>query len=159
MEESWLRSRLEDLYDNTSSISASDSDWICALLMVFAIGSQFAHMEAGPLDSAGTAEYSNNGISGEEEVGVAIYHMASKLIPDVITIASVESFQALLLLAHYALPLDAHGLAYSYLGLSLRIGIQNGIHRKYVGKDFDAFTIETRNRMWWQAYTLERYVS
>jgi hypothetical protein len=157
VEESWLRGKLEIIYESPTAISSSDSAWICAVLMVFAIGSQFAHMEAGPSGGVGAVgDSESNGISGEQEVGVAIYHMASKLIPDVIAIASLESVQACLLLAHYSLPVDAHGLAYTYLGLAIKMAIQNGMHRKYTGHDFDGLMVETRNRLWWTAYTLEK---
>ena len=123
--------------------------------MVLAIGTQFAHMASGLPEEI---EYSSEIKSSpsEDDVGVTFYHMACKLIPDVITIASLESVQACLLLAHYALPLDTQGLAYTYLGLAIKVAIQNGMHRKYTAKDFDAHTIETRNRLWWTAYTLEK---
>lgn len=152
VEERWLQEKIEILHESPAEISSSDSAWICAVLMVLAIGSQFVHMSAPPIED--TADGSDS--PDEQEVGVALYHMASKLIPDVITIASLESVQACLLLAHYALPLDAHGLAYTYLGLSIKMAIQNGMHRKYTGKFFDALTVETRNRLWWNAYTLEK---
>ncbi len=127
--------------------------------MVFAIGSQFAHMEAGPHEnSASFNDLEGDNMYGEEEVGVAIYHMASKLIPDVITIASLESVQACLLLAHYGLPLDAHGISYTYLGLAMKLAVQNGMHRKYTGQDIDPVTVETRNRVWWTLYTTEKYI-
>ena len=90
------------------------------------------------------------------DIGVRFYQMACKLIPDIITIASLESVQACLLLAHYTLPLDTPGLAYTYLGLTLKMAIQNGMHRKYVGSEFNAHTIEVRNRLWWTAYSLDR---
>lgn len=32
------------------------------------------------------------------------------------------------------------------------------LFRKYVGVEFDAWTIESGNRLWWTAYTVERYV-
>jgi hypothetical protein len=56
------------------------------------------------------------------------------------------------------MPLDTHGLAYTYLGLAIKMAIQNGMHRKYKGVELDAWTVETRNRLWWTAFTVERYV-
>lgn len=173
VEQGWLRKKLDFLYEAPGHVTSEDAGWVCSVLMVLAIGTQFAHMAAG----GGTAAAPEPGVEGGEsssgggggdggdgeqekgpdaDVGVTFYQMASKLIPDIITIASMESVQACLLLAHYALPLDTHGLAYTYLGLGIKMAIQNGMHRRYTGTDLDARTIETRNRLWWTAYTVER---
>lgn len=157
VEERWLRLKLEFLYEQPGDVNSGDAAWICAVLMVLAIGTQFAHLAAGP-PTEPLSTVSNDDSSVEEDVGLTFYQTACKLIPDIITIASMESVQACLLLAHYALPLDTQGLAYTYLGLSIKMAIQNGMHRKYGGVDLDAWTIETRNRLWWTAYTVERYV-
>ncbi|KAL1849878.1 hypothetical protein Daus18300_013135 [Diaporthe australafricana] len=176
VEESWLRRKLEFLYEAPGHVNSEDSAWVCSVLMTLAIGTQFAHMAAGPpedgledelllLDEGGRdgGQKTPGGGGGpadtDSDVGVTFYQMASKLIPDIITMASMESVQACLLLAHYALPLDTHGLAYTYLGLGIKMAIQNGMHRRYAGNDLDTWTIETRNRLWWTAYTVERRVS
>ena len=144
------------LYETPGDVNSGDAAWICAVLMVLAIGTQFAHMAAGPLKELLSKTAEDESLA--EDVGLTFYQTAAKLIPDIITIASLESVQACLLLAHYALPLDTHGLAYTYLGLGIKMAIQNGMHRKYGGVDLDAWTIETRNRLWWTAYTVERRV-
>lgn len=160
-EETWIRKKLDFLYEAPGHVTSEDSAWVCSVLMVLAIGTQFAHMAAGPPPEGEEGEHDKpssvlpNG--SDSDVGVTFYQMASKLIPDIITIASIESVQACLLLAHYALPLDTQGLAYTYLGLGIKMAIQNGMHRRYTGSDLDAWTIETRNRLWWTAYTVERY--
>ncbi|POS72316.1 hypothetical protein DHEL01_v209287, partial [Diaporthe helianthi] len=168
VEESWLRKKLEFLYEAPGHVNSEDSAWVCSVLMVLAIGTQFAHMAAGApednLSEPDVPERDGQKPSGgppdtDSDVGVTFYQMASKLIPDIITMASMESVQACLLLAHYALPLDTHGLAYTYLGLGIKMAIQNGMHRRYAGNDLDTWTIETRNRLWWTAYTVERRVS
>lgn len=165
-EKAWLWKRLNFLYETPGRVTSEDSAWVCSVLMVLAIGTQFAHMAAGPPgDSPSEAEEHEDvkvptlSDDSDSDVGVTFYQMATKLIPDIITIASMESVQACLLLAHYALPLDTHGLAYTYLGLGIKMAIQNGMHRRYVGTDLDAWTVETRNRLWWTAYTVERRVS
>lgn len=170
-EEAWIRKKLDFVYEAPGHVTSEDSAWVCSVLMVLAIGTQFAHMAAGPPQDG---QEEDDGVAGERppppppvvlptagsdsDVGVTFYQMASKLIPDIITIASMESVQACLLLAHYALPLDTQGLAYTYLGLAIKMAIQNGMHRRYTGSDLDTWTIETRNRLWWTAYTVERYV-
>lgn len=161
VEEAWLRKKLDFLYEAPGHVTSEDSAWVCSVLMVLAIGTQFAHMAAGPpKDGENGENESATTLPGgsDSEVGVTFYQMASKLIPDIITIASMESVQACLLLAHYALPLDTQGLAYTYLGLGIKMAIQNGMHRRYAGADLDPWTVETRNRLWWTAYTVERQV-
>lgn len=162
VEETWLRKKLDFLYEAPGHVTSEDSAWVCSALMVLAIGTQFAHMAAGPPQDGENGDYDSiMALPGgsDSEVGVTFYQMASKLIPDIITIASMESVQACLLLAHYALPLDTQGLAYTYLGLGIKMAIQNGMHRRYAGADLDLWTVETRNRLWWTAYTVERQVS
>ncbi|PSR82414.1 fungal-specific transcription factor domain-domain-containing protein, partial [Coniella lustricola] len=165
VEDAWLRKKLDFLYEAPGHVTSEDSGWVCSVLMVLAIGTQFAHMAAGPPPPPPHDKQAipptAMGMAGgaDADVGVTFYQMASKLIPDIITIASLESVQACLLLAHYALPLDTSGLAYTYLGLGIKMAIQNGMHRRYTGSDLDAWTIETRNRLWWTAYTVERRVS
>lgn len=159
VEETWLRKKLDFLYEAPGHVTSEDSAWVCSVLMVLGIGTQFAHMAAGP---PGDAESSERGTGpllpgdSDSDIGVTFYQTASKLIPDIITIASMESVRACLLLAHYVLPLDTQGLSYTYLGLGMKMAIQNGMHRRYTGNDLDAWTIETRNRLWWTAYTVER---
>ncbi|OJJ46776.1 hypothetical protein ASPZODRAFT_132928 [Penicilliopsis zonata CBS 506.65] len=155
VEETWLKGKLKVCYEQPSEVSASDASWVCSVLMILAIGTQFAHMEAQ--DSGPLAE--DLSFCSEDNVGITFYHTACRLIPDVITLASLESVQACLLLAEYTLPLDTHGLAYTYLGLAIKMAIQNGMHRKYTGNGFDERTIETRNRLWWTSYSLERRIS
>lgn len=159
-EEAWVCKKLDFLYEAPGHITSEDSAWVCSVLMVLAIGTQFAHMAAGPPQDGEDGEREKPSVlpnGSDADVGVTFYQTASKLIPDIITIASLESVQACLLLAHYALPLDTQGLAYTYLGLGMKMAIQNGMHRRYAGSDLDTWTIETRNRLWWTAYTVERY--
>ncbi|KAF2680085.1 hypothetical protein K458DRAFT_312672 [Lentithecium fluviatile CBS 122367] len=154
VEASWLQEKLDILYERPAHLSSPDSGWVCTVVMVLAVGVQFTHMAEGPCTET-QEEGSQQGV----DVSLAFYKMATTLIPDIITLASMESVQACLLLAHYALPLDAHGLAYTYLGLAMKLAIQNGMHRKYTGLDLDDWTLEMRNRLWWTTYALERRIS
>lgn len=160
VKESWLQEKLDILYSSPTDISTNDAGWICAVLMVLAIGTQYAHMDSGPsVISSPSRPLGGDTSPSEPDVGMPLYHMATTLLPDVITIASLESVQACLLLALYAMPLDTQGLAYTYVGLTIKMAIQNGMHRKYNGQGFNSETVEMRNRLWWTAYTLERYKS
>lgn len=158
VEEDWLRDKLNTCYFNPSSLSSNDASSLCAILMVLAVGTQFAHMEsATPVNRLGadSAENVDRHFS-EDEVGLTFYQFALKLLPDIIATASVRSVQACLLIGTYLLPLDTSGLSYTYFGLALKLAIQNGMHRKYHGEGLSARIIEIRNRVFWTAYTIEK---
>ncbi|KAK3714030.1 hypothetical protein LTR37_008059 [Vermiconidia calcicola] len=124
-----LETKIEHLYSNLAALAAEDAPWLCTLLMALAIGAQFSHMAKAITSDSSISATQRDGIS-EEDTGVSntLYHMAATLIPDIIAQASVESVQAFLMMAHFALPIDAGGLARTYLGLSLRMAVQNGLH-------------------------------
>lgn len=150
--------KLESIYSQTSSTSSDDSPAWCILLMLLAIGTQFADLDSADITAAEQTNDTSSGhsFSPEDDVGLSFYRFAVQLIPDVITIASIESVQAFLLLGVYTLPLDTPGLSYTYLGVAIKMAIQNGMHRKYSGVELDRHTVEIRNRLWWTVYTLEK---
>ncbi|KAL4871870.1 fungal-specific transcription factor domain-containing protein [Aspergillus spectabilis] len=153
-EESWIRERVERCYNPGTEYSLSDIPWVCSVFAVLAIGTQVAHMEDG--QSAANEELN---LCSEDSVGLSLYHIACRLVPDVILVASHESVQAFLLLALYALPVSTGGLSYSYLGIAVKMAIQNGMHRKYIGTECDEKIVETRNRIVWSAYTPDKRIS
>ncbi|KAJ5573996.1 uncharacterized protein N7459_008423 [Penicillium hispanicum] len=152
--ELWLLEKLNLLYQNPGDFTTHGDEVIVSiLLIVIAIGTQYAHLErAGEDPIPTTASFS------EEEIGAAFYQQAIRLLPEIIELSSLESVQACLLFGLYALPVDASGLGYIYINLAIRLGMQNGMHRKGNNKAFSASMIETRNRVWWTAYLLERYI-
>ncbi|KAL4743954.1 fungal-specific transcription factor domain-containing protein [Aspergillus similis] len=156
VEEDWLKDKLNTCYVNPGSLGCNDAGAVCSILMVLAIGTQFAHMEsATPVNRLSSeADYFS-----EDEVGLTFYQFASKLLPDIIASASIRSVQACLLIGTYLLPLDTSGLCYTYFGLALKMAIQNGMHRKYSGEGLPPHVIEIRNRVFWTAYTIEKRVS
>ncbi|KAL1297505.1 hypothetical protein AAFC00_005023 [Neodothiora populina] len=160
-QEEWLFRKMHDFYDKTFVVSKDDTPTLCTFLMVLAIGTQFAHLDqATPKDSGMTKQQDRTAEeSPQGGIGVCFYHEACKLIPDITIIASVESAQAFLLLAAYTLPLDAQGLGYTYLGLSVKMCVQNGMHRKLSGSDLDAKSTELQRRLWWSAYALDKRIS
>lgn len=154
VEEDWLREKLNTCYTNPSSLTSADAGAVCAILMVLAIGTQFAHMDSPtPVNKLSSDDHRFS----EDEVGLTFYQFASKLLPDIITTASVRSVQACLLIGTYLLPLDTSGLSYTYFGLALKMAIQNGMHRKYYGEGLDPHMVEVRNRVFRTAYTIEKY--
>jgi hypothetical protein len=155
MERRWIQQKVDLCYSSTTTYTASDFPWVCSVFVVLAIGTQVAHMEdeASKPDADTTDELN---LCSEDSVGLIFYHVACKLIPDVLLVASNESVQVFLLLATYSLPVSTGGLAYTYYGLAMKMAIQNGMHRKYAGGECDSRTIETRNRLFWTAYTVEK---
>lgn len=149
------------MYDNPSSLTRRDVGAVCVIFSVLAIGTQYVYLESYAEQGNDIVESSVQdpvapGPFSEDSIGVMFYRQACQLLPDVITVSSLESVQACLLLGIYTLPLDASGLSYVYLNLAVKLGIQNGMHRKYPGEGLDPSVRETRNRVWWTAYTIER---
>ncbi|KAJ5410652.1 uncharacterized protein N7487_005011 [Penicillium crustosum] len=151
-----FREKLDFYYATEHPLSINDAGWICTLLMTFAIGTQFAHMQTKPIpgSSASTTE-----TSPDDQIGLELYRFSCRLIPDLITVASVETVQAFLLLGVYTLPIDTAGLAYVYYGLAIKMAIQNGMHRKLFEGNVAPDMVEVRNRLWWSAYSLESRIS
>ncbi|KAL4951021.1 fungal-specific transcription factor domain-containing protein [Aspergillus filifer] len=169
IEEDWILQRVERAYNLSSTgvtaavegFTLGDIPWICSLFAVLAIGTQVAHME-GFAATGNNAQDLNPDVDldacSEDSVGLSLYHIACRLVPDVLLVASHESVQAFLLLALYALPVSTGGLSYSYLGISVKMAIQNGMHRKFVG-NCEERVIEVRNRVFWTACMLDKRIS
>lgn len=158
-EEDWLHDKLAVCYNNPSTLTSDDAASVCAILMTLAIGTQFAHMESPRLVNKVSGEEAtvDEHRFSEDEVGLNFYNFASKLLPDIIATASVRSVQACLLIGTYLLPLDTSGLSYTYFGLAMKLAIQNGMHRKYTGEGLTPYMQEVRNRVFWTAFTIEKY--
>ncbi|KAM0450795.1 hypothetical protein ACHAO4_006185 [Trichoderma viride] len=157
VEQDWLRAKLNLAYENPASFSRRDVGIVGIIFATFAIGTQFAYLES-LVEGAENPTEKGTGAFTEDAVGILFYQQACRLLPDVITVSSLESVQAVLLLGIYTLPVDASGLAYIYLNLALKLAIQNGMHRKYPAENRDVRIVETRNRVWWSVYTIEKRV-
>lgn len=152
VEHLWLKERVVHVYENPLELTAKDAGTLAIILNILAIGTQYVHLES----VVKTGENSNPNTEWENEIGTMFYRQATKLLPEVIHLASLESVQACLLFGLYALPIDASGLAYIYLNLAVKLAIQNGMHRRLHSHTFAPNTIEARNRVWWTAYCTER---
>lgn len=148
----WLLDKINILYNQPETIDSKRASIISIFLTVLAVGTQYLYLEAR--NESGKSFSSLN--FTEDEVGNNFYQRAIRLLPEIIESSSLESVQACLLFALYSLPIDAAGLGYVYIGLAIRLAMQNGMHRKYTGKSLSAAVLETRNRVWWSAYALER---
>ncbi|CAH0051466.1 unnamed protein product [Clonostachys solani] len=157
IEEAWLLSKLDILYTDTHRITHRDVSTVCIVFALLAIGTQYAYLDelSENGESQNLAPDSTSTFS-EDSIGVMFYQQACKLVPDVIAISSLESVQACLLIGMYALPLDASGLAYTYLSLAMKLAVQNGMHRRCPDHGLDASAFKVRNLVWWTVYTMER---
>ncbi|OJJ97568.1 hypothetical protein ASPACDRAFT_1872880 [Aspergillus aculeatus ATCC 16872] len=154
-DERTLRQKMDYYYSNEHALAIHDAGWICTLLMTFAIGTQFAYMQMKPTQMS---LHLSQEIP-DDRAGLELYRFSCRLIPDLITVASVETVQAFLLLGSYTVPIDTSGLAYTYYGLATKMAIQNGMHRDSSHLSLDPDTLEWRNRLWWSAYSLESRIS
>ncbi|EED23989.1 fungal specific transcription factor, putative [Talaromyces stipitatus ATCC 10500] len=156
VEKAWLLRKVDALYTYPWQFGMKDVAVISIILTILAIGTQYAY-----LDSPGrkTAESNTGSVFSEDELGALFYREAIRFLPEIIESSSLESVQACLLFAAYSLPIDAGGLGYIYINITIRLAMQNGMHRKYTGDELGAAMVETRNRVWWTTYVLERKIS
>lgn len=157
VERGWLLDKINIAYQEPHVLGQRDVGTVCIIFIVMAIGTQYAYLES-PSGSAAQPDLVETSRFSEDRIGVMFYQQVCKLVPDVITVSSLESVQACLLIGIYALPIDASGLSYIYLNLAVKLAIQNGMHRRYSGEGMDPVIRETRCRVWWSAYTAERFV-
>lgn len=154
VEKTWLFEQIDSLYDGARTLTKKGGEVIISIILtVLAIGTQYAHLESSGHGSPSTAGQTFS----EENVGATFYQQAIRLLPEIIELSSLESVQACLLFGYYALPIDASGLGYIYINLAIRLGMQNGIHRKCKNGAFDPAMVKLRNHVWWTAYSLERF--
>ncbi|BAE59704.1 unnamed protein product [Aspergillus oryzae RIB40] len=158
VERIWLESKLDLAYTNPNSITNSDVSTMCVIFGVLAFGTQHAYLESATERIGGRKSTQHGPFTGDT-IGVMLYQQACLLLPDFITLSSLKSVQACLLLGIYTLPLDASGLAWIYLGIGVKLANQNGMHRKTCEDSFDLYIRETKNLVWWTLYTLGSSVS
>ncbi|KAJ5789534.1 transcriptional regulator family: Fungal Specific TF [Penicillium psychrosexuale] len=161
VEETYLINILNTYYQGRADALYAQPSSICVILMTLAIGTRFAHMHCPTKAQPNLAEAfggHERGLSSfsEDQLGLAFYRSASKLLPMLLAAPSLRSVQACLLTGTYFLHLDPSGLSYTYFGIALRMAIQIGMHRRYQGNDLESEAMEVRNRVFWTAYSLER---
>ena len=144
-----FKSRVESYYRGQGT-GYSGVSFLCLMLLVLAMGSQFAEL-LRPQPQAPLKEVSKNG------PGMRFYVRAKLLLPDVITECSLESTQACFLMGLFLLPTNVSDLSYLYHGIALKKAISAGLHRRITGSDLGPRVLQVRNRLWWSLYTSERY--
>lgn len=161
LDEKWMEQAFDILYSDTIKLCYKDITAIGLVVMVLAVGTQYAHLESSQRQkrySTGDLSHTEPQHSSELDIGSAFYRAVTKLLSEIIHSGSLLSVQVCLLLGLYSLPIDASGLGYIYLNLAIKLAIQNGMHRRPPRNAFDPETAEIRRRVWWTAYCMERYV-
>ncbi|RMY72292.1 hypothetical protein D0863_04618 [Hortaea werneckii] len=140
---------LFELYHQEDSPLNENASFVCLALAVFALGSQWTALSK-PANSASVS------VPEDQDPGRIFYDTAQTLIGDVVQSSSLISVQAVFVLSVYLLPASAFGAAFVYMGLALRKAMAIELHRE----SSDAATLEvdreSRRRLWWAIYSLER---
>ncbi|KAF5589397.1 thiamine repressible regulatory thi1 [Fusarium pseudocircinatum] len=148
LDESTFRSSLDQFHNLPSTLTAKDAPWVCTVLMVFTIGVQFSHLKNGDKIQA-------DRIWMDDALALMYFRQASRLVPNVLAIASMQSAQALLLMGFYILPLGHYNLASTYFSIGLKMVTEDclGLERD---ASFTVREVEVRRRVWCTAFILER---
>jgi hypothetical protein len=161
LDERWIEEAIGVLYSCGANLCAKDVTAACLVMMVLAVGTQYAHLESSQRQrrySSSSVTNPGSDTNSELDIGSAFYRQVARLLSEIVHSGSLLSVQVCLLLGLYTLPIDASGLGYIYLNLAIKLAIQNGMHRKTSRNAFDPNTEEIRRRVWWSAYCMERYV-
>ncbi|GAO47749.1 hypothetical protein SAICODRAFT_32185 [Saitoella complicata NRRL Y-17804] len=140
--ETIFRKKLGHLLHSLGS-DQEDTIFLCVLLMVLAVGSQFAELETQ---------------SPTPDAGFSYYKAARMLLPHVITACKMSSVQACLLMTSYLQWTRQRDVSYAYMGMAVRMAVSNGMHRR-CNVALDPRVVEIRTRLWWSIYTKDRFMN
>jgi hypothetical protein len=146
-----FKSKLDELYSDEASCLRGNSLFLCLVLMVFALGSQFAHLKKG--------EPLSRQKEGWHNPGFYFYRLARNLLPRATFEASLDAVQVCLITAVYLLPEHAYDTGYLYLSHALRIAVSIDMHRQRSDAQTCSRDVEIRHRLWWSVFCLDRTVS
>lgn len=146
-----FQSKLDELFQNEGSHLRNDGIFLCLVLMVFALGSQFAHLRTreSPAYTSGTPRCP----------GSYFYSLAVSLLPMATFECSIQAMQVCLVTAVYLLPEHVYNRAYLYLSHALRIAISLDFHRQRLECGTSYHESEIKHRLWWSVFSLDRTVS
>ncbi|KAL0943911.1 thiamine repressible gene regulatory protein thi1 [Colletotrichum truncatum] len=142
-------SELEDFYNNLTSPLRRDASFVCLLLSVLALGSQWT-----PRARPRTLNPPSFSFGGDP--GRVFSDHARILMADTMDRVSMYSVEAAFVLGVYLMPSSAIGASYLYMGLALRKALTLGLHQESEDPDVDNHEKEMRRRLWWAIYSLER---
>ncbi|KAK1504931.1 thiamine repressible genes regulatory protein thi1 [Colletotrichum abscissum] len=143
---------VEEFYNDLSSPLRRDPSFLCLLLSVLALGAHWSP-RARPSALSGSLQ-----IPAEDPGQVFCGH-ARILMADTMDRVSMYSVKAAFVLGIYLMPSSAVGASYLYMGLALRKAIALGLHHESEEPDTDSHERETRRRLWWAIFSLERSIS
>ncbi|KAG9956740.1 hypothetical protein KCU61_g9605, partial [Aureobasidium melanogenum] len=142
--------KLCNFYQAEHCYLRNDRVFICLSLMVFALGSQFAHLKA---------EAATRTPGKMNQPGSYFYRLANRIIPNVAFCCSVDAVQVCLVTAVYLLPEHAYDKAYLYLSHAVRISIALDLYRQKEAPNSTSKGSEVCHRLWWSVYSLDRTIS
>ncbi|KAJ4255034.1 hypothetical protein NW762_009838 [Fusarium torreyae] len=160
IDEEPLRQRLDQFYSCPTRVGIEDAPWVSVALMVFALGTQFSHLHHSSVRGSCRVlmkDAYDICQSMDDTIATTFYRKATNLIPDILSMDSIESIQAFLLFGIYVLPIDPAGLSCTYFGIAIKVATQFNLHQRITG-DISHREIELRKRVWWTAYALERRI-
>lgn len=143
--------KLDELYLDESSQLRENGVFLCLVLMIFALGSQFANLKKK------TSTAWNPGTSSSP--GKYFYSVANRLLPLATFERSIEAMQTCLITAVYLLPEYVYDKGYLYLSHALNIAVSLDMHRQKPKDGTSRQDSELKNRLWWSVFSLERTVS
>ncbi|KIL94074.1 hypothetical protein FAVG1_02636 [Fusarium avenaceum] len=136
---------LDKFYNDPSCQLKSDPSFVCLVLTIFALGSQWTSLERR--GSPPTLP--------EGDPGQIFFQQASSLIPDILEDDSIRSIQACFILSVYLMPMNVVGTSYLYMTMALRKALSLGLHQN-PDETLEERERESRRRLWWSIYSLER---
>ncbi|PVH70978.1 hypothetical protein DL98DRAFT_564041 [Cadophora sp. DSE1049] len=147
----WFHTTLNSVLAGNASWNVADDAFICFALLVFAFGSQFAHLRS--------RAKSQDSLPSDIDPGKRFYDCAQKLIPRVIATCTLKGIQVCLLAGLYNLPYNLPDTSYLYLGMAMRMSVASGLHRKTPAARLDPRLTEVRNRLWWSVFSIDKRTS
>ncbi|SCU77258.1 LAMI_0A00364g1_1 [Lachancea mirantina] len=145
----WFKAIVLRIYQKRSELGLTDVNHVCLLYMGLCMGSIFAYVwkDNKILLGSQTGKFP----------GSTFYEHAQLLFPAVINDSSVEAVQVFFLAAMYVLAGQELEKAYIYLGIAMRAAVANGMHKNFLlGDSCDKKVAESRKRLFWSVYTIER---
>lgn len=147
-DEKWFRNLLTEMYmSKTGAPQQQQCTTICLVFLVLALGSTFEHLFR-PVK----LPFTDRGIPGS-----TFFMLATKLMPRVIAVNSIESAMCCLLISLYLLATEDIPHHHIYLGLALNLAIGLSLHRMGMRNDETPQAHETKVRLFWTIYSIERY--
>ncbi|SCU90885.1 LAFA_0F00694g1_1 [Lachancea sp. 'fantastica'] len=145
----WYRGIFQRLYQKRSKAGLADVNHLCLVYMGFCMGSIFAHVwkRSDLLTKNGSGAFP----------GSNYFEHAQMLFPALINDSSIDTVQIFFMASMYVMAGQELEMAYTYSGMAMRAAVANGIHKRFrTGSDGDEKKAESRKRLFWSVYTIER---